>query len=305
MDAVTAMLDIVKNFSVISSVEMIKITSTKQGARAETTDGQISPAAFFSAAAGGSASGSPLATVNCYCELHHPIEDFVGTIGLGTLSVLKGFDAFQKDAQKTLIEESRGTVSAPIEIKFDYANRGVAWYRLTSSAMISKQLQVPQFRGATFDVTLRPDAKSIRLLNHFSKDAAKTGKLQFWPNMNTRGKLYFSFDERKPTNSTARFEFGAQLPFVELAPYLYPAKPVAEVLTLAATSESLTMRFSNMGILQIDVVSTLGNYHFIFPGSDQLIWAWEKADDWPHVHGVKQKMLDDRVMHHDWMPDLD
>lgn len=305
MEAVTAFLDIAKHFSVISSISTIKIISAKEIATAMTTDGKISAGAFFAERARGSGALTSTPTVICYCELNEPIEDFVGTIGLNHLDVLIGFDAFEKDAKKKLVHHFQDNKITHTEIIFEYSTSSKSGYALTSEKAINAILQVPPFQRQAYELTLRPTEVNIKAFNHFSRANAKTGFFKFWPSMNARGKLYFSFDERKPSDSTERFEFGKQLPFVKLAPILYPANHVAEVLTLAGTSKSLTMHFSNKGVMQIDVVSELGNYHFIFLGDNRLIWAWNIGDDWPQVYGIEQMILEDRTMHHDWAPNLD
>ncbi len=304
MHAVTGITDIVKNIGVISTLNMIKVTTTPKGVTAEAMDGQFSIGAAYAAGIGGCASSIAMASVFCRGELQGSFDEFEGTVGLGRLSVFKGFREFHKDSLVTIVKEARGSLSVPAEIKFDNGAGTVSWYRLTSSAVATEFVQVPLFRRTVVDVTASPDEKSIRLFNHWTKEAKKTNGLHFWPGMNARGKLYFSFDVRRPSNSTPRFEFAGGLPFVPLAPYRYPAKLVAEILSLAVDAESLTMSFSNAGHLRIDVTSSFGRYEFVIPGSDYLIWLWDVTDDWPQVYHIAQMVRDDRSMQHDWEPDL-
>mgnify|MGYP003386258285 CR=1 FL=1 len=304
MEALTGILDIVKNIGVISTLKIIKVTSTPEGVIAEAIDGQFSPGMAYAVAVGGCATGDKPASVICRGELPGSFVEFDGTIGLGRLSVLKEYLEFHKDSEATIVKETRGLALAPIEIKFDNGSGSLSWYRFSSGAMTREFVKIPLMQRPVADVTFSPDEKGIRLFNHWTRDAKKTNRLNFWPCMNARGKLYFSFDVRTPSNSTIRFEFASGLPFVSLAPYTYPAEIVAEILSLAKDAKSVAMSFSNVGELRIHVTSELGRYEFIVLGDEHLILMWNKADDWPQVYHIDRAVSDDASMHHDWEPEL-
>lgn len=306
MDAVAGIADIIKNIGVLSRNRIIKVIGTATGVSATAMDGALDAGMIYSARANGGHSDE-LSNVVCYGELKQPIAELVDcTIGLKNFSIFEGFSTWHESRDAIVIKEGSPGNLKPVGLRFDYPSGALACYRFASESFTNSVVNVPRLNvnGAVFAVTSHPKAKGIKLFKHFAAEAAKSNKQNFWACMNTRGRLYFSFDDRKPSNDTVRFEFDGGLPFEKLAPYAYPAKSVLEVLSLASTSTSLSMAFSNSGCLKIEVDSGLGSYQFIFPGGEQLIWRWGMADDWPQVYHIDQMVRDDRCMQHDWEPDI-
>lgn len=301
MDAVTGLLDISKNFSVISTFDIVKVSGTKNKTTAEAMDGDCGIATLFTANPnGGSCNpGQELSNIFCYGELHEAIPDIDENIGLRNLSLLNKFGTLFIDSVYTLIKDDYGRA-----IKSE-TEGATGKFRLVSETLVNDQVNVPKFKGAPADVKISPNEKAIKLFRYWKNQATKTKRNSFWAHMNARGKLYFSFDEKELHNETERFEFGTGLPFVKLAPFSYPANHVAKVLELASTSKSLTMSISNKGCLTIDVDSRLGSYQFIFVGDEKLIRQWNIADEWLEPYDLETIIREDHMMHHEWEPSLD
>jgi hypothetical protein len=165
-------------------------------------------------------------------------------------------------------------------------------------------VKIPPYRDPPCVVTFSPNAKAVKLLRGAMIQAAKNGQKHFWPMMNKRGYLFFSFETQAPHNGTARFEMERNLAYVDLPPYSYNAENVWNVLKHAADAKSITMGISTKGFIKIVVDSGIGLYTFIFFGSDHLIWHWDWATKFPQVWNVERMIRDDQCMHGDWEPDL-
>lgn len=302
MNIVTGLSDIVKNLGVISTIANIKVVGSIYETKAESLDGRLDAASLYMAKSAGDRLCS-LPSVICHGKLFSPIDELSNsTIGLGNLSVFKGFVSYHQGSTTTLLHHHSGATSTPSEIHFEHANGCEAWYRLTGSNFINTLIKVPSHKIKSYQIKFTPNTKNIKIFEKIAAEAAKDNISMFWPTINARGVLYFSFDSRKPSNDTIRFEFARELPYIPIIPYQYSAKQILQVLSLAFTSKSVTMEISNEGCIKLQVNSGLGAYQFIFPGQERLIWSWDQANLYPQVWGVEQLMHDDKFMHPDWLP---
>ncbi len=305
MEAADALIDIAHNFGAVSAIELVKVVGTSQGISAVATDGRFDDAATFMARHFGDVL-ELLPTVVCYGRMFKTQAELVGcTVGLGRLPVLGKFDAFDKDSIRTLVHEFRSSGRVPTEIKFASESGANCHYRLMSGDSVNDFVNVPIFRGRLFEASFSPDDLAVKIFRKMTAEAAKSNIDEFWPAMNARGNVYFSFDQKPPSNDTVRFQVASKIPYVRLTPYTYPAGSVLEVLGLSCTAKSVTMGFSNRGVLKIDVVSAFGEYQFIFPGNRKLIYMWDQTDLYSLPTGIDALIREDKTMHCDWEPDLD
>ncbi len=300
MKSIDCLVDIAAHMSAVDKDGIIKVFGEGDNTFAVIANGKFDQAARVEAQLNGNA-GIGLASMFGYFKSYAAIPELKNrSIGLGRMKVLTGFAKVHAAGDCEFIYED----GQPIEIHFDSGDGYEARYRLTSSAMINELVKVPKFIGGKCDVTFVPDAKAINLFKKNAIAAKDNDKLDFWPMMNSRGYMYFSFDRDAPTNRTDRFEMARGLAHVDLPPHCYEASQLKRVLALASNAKSLSIGVSKLGYLRIDIATEFGEYIFILLGSDYNIWAWDWATKWPKVWGVETKMYEDQCMHVDWEPPL-
>jgi hypothetical protein len=162
----------------------------------------------------------------------------------------------------TVTDEVRGTTSVPTEIKFDNGDGDVAEYRFMSESMANEQIKVPPFKGATWNVTLKPEKAKVDRLSQYSGVLGSAEKRFIVSTKND--VLNFSIGSG-PTDRT-------NLPFAKgitgslKHQWSWPLSQVLSILKLN-DNEDVTMHFSDMGAMKIDIDSGTGKYSYILPAS--------------------------------------
>lgn len=141
MNILDSMKDIVKHTGGLGFLDMVKIVGEPSAARVESIDTDK--------------------TVVLFGEMYQPITDLDTTIGLSRLQILRGYMDLHSGSTVSVIKEQRGQTDVPVELKFDNGAGIVANYRFMSEAMINEQIKVPAFKGATWNVSIAPEKKSI------------------------------------------------------------------------------------------------------------------------------------------------
>lgn len=233
--------DIVKHTHGIGIFESVKIIGTDTEAKIETIDSEK--------------------TVVMTGKMYQSITDVNSIVGMSRLPVMKGYMDLHVDSTVTVTKEDRGGVMTPVEVNFDNGAGLVANYRFMSEAITNEQIKVPPFRGATWNVSVKPEKKSVATL------AAYQGILGAFEKRFTvktsKNKLFFVIG----SGPSDRVE----LPFAEgitgslSKQWSYPLSQVLSILRLSDTSAAVMLNFSDMGAMMIEIDSGIGKYSYVIP----------------------------------------
>lgn len=232
--------DIVKHTHSLGFIEMVKLVGTANDAKIEAIDADK--------------------TVVIYGDLYQPVKDIETTVGLSRLAQLKGFIDLHDKSTVSVVSELRGGVTAPTELKFDNGDGEVAAYRFMSETMANEQIKVPPFKGATWDVTIKPEKKKIDRLNAYQ--GILGGFEKRFVVSTSKDVLNFSIGTGPTDRSNVPFASGITGSLKHQ--WSWPLTQVLSILKLN-DNEDVTMHFSDMGALKIDVDSGTGKYSYILP----------------------------------------
>jgi len=248
MSILDNMKDIVKHTSSLGFIDMVKIVGEANDAKIEAIDADK--------------------TVVIFGSMYQPIDGLDKTIGLSRMGILKGyidFPPFAGDKAKVeVVTETRNGDVMPTEIKFASGTGHVSNYRFMSEAMVSEQIKVPPFKGATWNLTVTPEKKKIAELSYFSGVLGGFEK-RFIASVDANNTLNFSVGTG-PTDRTV-------VPFAENVTgslkhqWSWPLAQVLSILKLSETAKDTTMYFSDMGAMKIEIDSGIGKYSYILPAS--------------------------------------
>jgi hypothetical protein len=232
--------DIVKHTHSLGFIEMVKLIGTATDAKIESIDADK--------------------TVVIYGDMYQPIKEIETTVGLSRLAQLKGFIDLHSASTVAITNEQRGGVNVPTELKFDNGEGEQAMYRFMSEAMANEQIKVPPFKGATWNVTLKPEKKKIDRLNSYQGILGSFEK-RFIVSTD-KDVLNFSIGSGPTDRSNVPFATGITGSLKHQ--WSWPLTQVLSILKLNDT-EDVTMHFSDMGALKIDIDSGIGKYSYILP----------------------------------------
>lgn len=232
--------DIVKHTHSLGFIEMVKLVGTANDAKIEAIDADK--------------------TVVIYGDLYQPVKDIETTVGLSRLAQLSGFIGLHDKSTVTVISELRGGVNSPTELKFDNGEGEVAAYRFMSETMANEQIKVPPFKGATWNVTVKPEKKKIDRLNAYQ--GILGGFEKRFIVSTDKDTLNFSIGTGPTDRSNIPFATGITGALKHQ--WSWPLTQVLSILKLN-DNEDVTMHFSDMGALKIDVDSGTGKYSYILP----------------------------------------
>lgn len=230
--------DIVKHTHQLGFIEMVKVVGTDKEAKIEAIDADK--------------------TVVVYGDLYQPVKDIESTVGLSRMAQLKGFISLHDSSVVTVVSENRAGTDLPVELKFDNGEGEVAAYRFMSETMANEQIKVPPFKGATWNVTLKPEKKKIDRLSAYDGILTDTRFVV----STDKDTLYFSIGSGPSDRSTIPFATGITGSLKHQ--WSWPLTQVLSILKLNDSSE-VTMHFSDMGAMKIDVDSGVGKYSYILP----------------------------------------
>jgi hypothetical protein len=234
------MKDIIKHTHGLGFIEMVKVIGTDKEAKVEAIDADK--------------------TVVVYGDMYQPIKDIEITVGMPRLAQLKGFIELHEKSAMSVTNEVRANVSVPTELKFQNGKE-IAVYRFMSETMANDQIKVPPFKGAVWNVTVTPSQANIDRLSKYSSILGAFEK-RFIVSTDADGALMFAIG----TGPTDRSE----VPFADKVTgtlkhqWSWPLTQVLSILKLSG-NEDVTMHFSDMGALKIEVDSGIGKYSYILP----------------------------------------
>jgi hypothetical protein len=235
-----ALKDIVKHTHSLGFIDMIKLIGTDTDAKIEAMDADK--------------------TVVVYGQLYQPVKDISTTVGLSRLAQLKGFMDLHAKSTISVINEMRNSISTPTELQFDAGAGDTATYRFMSEAMANEQIKVPPFKGATWNVTIKPEKVKIDRLSSYQGVLGGFEK-RFIVSTN-KDVLNFSIGSGPTDRSNLPFATGITGSLKHQ--WSWPLTSVLSILKLNDNSD-ITMFISDMGALKIDVDSGLGLYSYILP----------------------------------------
>lgn len=233
--------DIVKHTSSLGFIEVVKIIGSPTAAKIESLDENQ--------------------TVALIGELDGPIPGIDSTIGLSRMGVLKGYMDLHEGSSVEIVKEQRGTAVVPVEVKFDNNQGTVANYRFMSESMINELVNIPPFKGAVWNVSINPDKKSIATLNSYQTILG--GFEKRFTVSTAKNNLVFSIGNGPTDRVNVVFATGVNGTLK--GSWSYPLSHVLSILKLYDTSQSVSMNFSDMGVLKIDIDSGVGKYSYILP----------------------------------------
>lgn len=237
-----ALKDIVKHTHSLGFIEMVKLIGTATDAKIEAIDADK--------------------TVVLYGELYQPIKDIQTTVGLSRLALLKGFIDLHGKSTVTIESELRGSTTMPTEIKFDDGAGDVAAYRFMSDTMANEQIKVPPFKGAIWNVTLKPEKERIDRLSSYQGVLGGSEKRFLVSTKND--VLNFAIGSGPTERSNLPFARGIAGSLKHQ--WSWPLTQVLSIIKLN-DNEDVTMHFSDMGAMKIDIDSGIGKYSYILPAS--------------------------------------
>jgi hypothetical protein len=121
--------------------------------------------------------------------------------------------------------------------------------------------ELEEFKGATWNVSITPEKKSIA---NFASYQGILGGFEKRFTVSTTGtKLNFTIGNG-PTDRVT-IPFGVNVTGELKTSWSYPIAQTLSILKLADTSSTVTMHFSDMGALKIDIDSGIGKYSYILP----------------------------------------
>lgn len=233
--------DIIKHTHSLGFIEMVKIIGEANSAKIEAIDSDK--------------------TVVIYGTMYQPIKDIETTVGISRMAQLKGFIDLHANSTVTVVNEVRNNVSSPTEMKFDNGEGETAVYRFMGETMVNEQIKVPPFKGATWDVTFKPEKKKIDRLNAYQGILGGFEK-KFLVSTD-KGVINFLIGNGPADRSSIPF---AEVTGVLKHQWAWPLTQVLSILKLN-DNEDVTMHFSDMGALKIEVDSEIGKYSYILPAS--------------------------------------
>lgn len=237
--------DVLKHTHSLGLFEMVKITGTDTETAVETVDAEK--------------------TVIFKGRTVNPVADFVdATVGLSRMSVLQGclqYDGFNSDdATVQVVRQTRNGESVPTEVEFIAADGTDAHYRFMLADVVNQQLKEIKFKGAEFDVNIVPTAKNLKDLGYFNA-VLSTYEANFAPKTE-KGKLYFHIGEGGSDRTKVLIAEGVTGEITH--EFKWPLDIVLKILRLGDNS-NIMLSISNKGLLQIKVLSGLGEYTYLLP----------------------------------------
>ena len=237
-----ALKDIVKHTHSLGFIEMVKVIGSSTDLKIETKDADN--------------------TVIIFGSMYQPVTGIESTIGLSRLAILKGYMGMHEGSTVSIVTDTRNGTVVPTEILFDNREGSLANYRFMSEAMITEQVRVPPFKGATWDISFVPTKAAIARLNEHNGVLGGFEK-RFVVSVNAKGTLNFNIGSGPTDRVTEPFALGITGALKHQ--WTYPLSQVLAILKLTDTSTTSTMSFSDMGALKIDIDSGIGKYSYILP----------------------------------------
>lgn len=237
--------DVLKHTHSLGIFEMVKITGTMEETSVETVDADK--------------------TVIFKGKTVSPVPDFIdSTVGLSRMGVLQGYlqyPGFDDEAATVQVTtQNRNGVDVPVEVEFVAADGTDAHYRFMLADVVNQQLKEIKFKGAEFDVNIIPSAKNLKDLGYFNS-VLGAYEANFAPKTD-KGKLYFHIGDGVSDRTKILIAEGVDGDITH--EFRWPLDIVLKILRLG-DSANIVLSINNKGLLQIKVLSGLGEYTYLLP----------------------------------------
>ena len=194
-----------------------------------------------------------------------PVAEFKGTFGMPNLDKLALHlknPEYKDNAKIDVVEAERNGETIPTHIHFenaagDFEND----YRFMNKAIIEEKLKTVKFKGATWEVTVKPSMASIARMKLMS--AAHSEEPTF--NVKTvDGNLVFSFGDASTHAGEFVFQHGVEGTLQHTWSW-----PVAQVQAILNLDGDATMSISDQGAMKISLNSGMATYDYILPAQSK------------------------------------
>lgn len=204
-------------------------------------------------------------SVIMYAETANPYPDMIGTFGMPQLEKLRYLldgSEYQKDAKIEVTKAERNGNTMPVGIHFenkdgDFKND----YRFMNQEIINEKLKTVKFRGAKWDVEVKPQLNAIQ---RFAFQAGANTEHTTFLAKTDGDKLKFTFGD--VSTHGGEFVFATDVTGKLTKAWTWPVASVLSILK-AADVNNTVMSFSNDGALQITLDSGIATYKYIIPAN--------------------------------------
>jgi|TARA_B110000971_G_scaffold221609_1_gene269468 hypothetical protein len=237
--------DVLRHTHNLGIFEMVKITGDLEKTEIQTVD--------------------PDKTVIFQGKTVNPVPDFVdSTIGLPNMSVLNGYLNYpgfdSADAEIKVITQERNEETVPVEIAFKSVDGNDANYRFMLADVINQQMKDIKFKGAEFDVNIVPTAKNLKDLNYFN-GILGSFEAEFSPKTNGTDLTFHIGDG---VSNRAKVHVNGNIDGTIKRDWKWPLDIVLKILRLGDNA-NVVMSINDQGLMQIKVLSGLGEYTYLLP----------------------------------------
>ena len=198
-------------------------------------------------------------------ETKAPVAEFVGTFGMPNLDKLALHlknPEYKDNAKIEVVQAERNGETIPTHIHFENATVDFKNdYRFMNKAIIEEKLKTVKFKGATWNVTVKPSMASIARMKLMS--AAHSEEPTF--NVMTKdNNLVFSFGDANTHAGEFVFQHGVEGTLSHTWSW-----PVSQVQSILSLDGDLSMSISDQGAMQISVDSGMIKYDYILPAQSK------------------------------------
>lgn len=239
------LLDIVKHTRGVGSIESVKVVANGESATVEAKDDDN--------------------RVVVKATYKSSIDGLDGTFGVPNLSKLKtilDLPEYKENANITINMRERNGEQEPFSMKFenesgDFKND----FRFMQKELIEEKLPSVRFKGVNWHVTTQP---SDLAKGRFKSQSSANSEETLFVAKTEEGNLKFYFGD--DSGHTGNFVFQPSVEGELKQSWKYP---VTEVMNVLGLTGDITMKFSDMGALQIDVDNGIAVYEYIFPAQSK------------------------------------
>lgn len=190
-----------------------------------------------------------------------PVTEFTGVFGMPNLNKLDihlKCPEYKENASITVEYITKDGDNIPSNLHFenesgDFRND----YRFMSTDLINNRMQSVKFKGATWNIDINPSVASIQRLRFQANAHNEESVFQVTTHDNN---LVFSFGDA--STHAGSFVFAHNVVGTLKQTWSWPVKQTLSILGLAG---DITMKISDVGVMQITVDSGIAEYNYILP----------------------------------------
>ena len=237
--------DVLKHTHGLGIFEMVKITGDLEKTEIQTVD--------------------PEKTVIFKGKTVNPVPDFAdATLGLSRMGVLQGYLQYpgfdSEDATVQVETQDRNGEVVPVEVAFKSTDGNDANYRFMLADVVNQQMKDITFKGADFEVNIVPTAKNLKDLGYFN---GILGAYEATFSPKTDG-TDLTFHIGDGVSDRAKVHINGNIDGGIKRDWKWPLDIVLKILRLS-DSANCVLSINDSGLMQIKVLSGLGEYTYLLP----------------------------------------